>query len=87
MYINYRKQINSWAIGHTHRERNHPMNPDPFPCIEHEVSASKAEKERKLGRNTKLIWLLFERIPLLHHRRLNFVLLVQQTDTQGHHRG
>ena len=30
MYISYRKKIKSWAIGYTHREHNHAMNPDPF---------------------------------------------------------
>ncbi len=33
MYISYRKKINNWAIGYTHQEYNHPMNPDPFSYI------------------------------------------------------
>lgn len=30
MYISYCKKINDWAIGYTHCEYNHAMNPDPF---------------------------------------------------------
>ena len=35
MHISYRRKVNSWAIGYTYREHNHPTKPDPFSYIIH----------------------------------------------------
>ena len=45
MCISYRRKVNSWAIGYTHREHNHPMKPDLFSYTIHRsrrVSYDKA---------------------------------------------
>ena len=50
MYISYRKKINDWAIGYTHREHNHPMNPDPFSYIIHRSCRCGHDKAVELAR-------------------------------------
>lgn len=45
MYISFRRAIETWTIGYTHREHNHEMNPDPFQYVVHRnrrVGNSKA---------------------------------------------
>ena len=35
IYISFRNKQEKWAIGSTHKEHNHPMNPDPFTYQAH----------------------------------------------------
>lgn len=35
MYISFRKAMETWTIGYTHREHNDEMNPDPFQYVVH----------------------------------------------------
>lgn len=53
MYIGYPKKINSWAIGCTHREYNHPMNPDPFSYIIHRNRQPGHDKAVQLARGLR----------------------------------
>lgn len=53
MYISYRKKINNWAIGYTHREHNHPMNPDPFSYIIHRSRRCGHDKAVELARGLR----------------------------------
>ena len=50
MFISYRKKINNWAIDNTHREHNHPMNPDPFSNIIHRSRRCGHDKAVELAR-------------------------------------
>lgn len=49
MYISYRRNVNSWAIGYTHREHNYPMNPDPFSYIIHRSRRAGCDKAVELA--------------------------------------
>ena len=53
MSISYRKKINNWVIGYTHREHNHPMNPDPFSYIIHQSRRCGHDKTVELARGLR----------------------------------
>lgn len=53
MYISYRKKINGWAIGYTHRGHNHPMNPDPFTYIIHRGRRISYDKAVELAKGLR----------------------------------
>lgn len=53
MYISYRKKINSWAIGYTHREHNHAMNPDPFSYNTHRSRRVGYDKAVELAKGLR----------------------------------
>ena len=53
MYISYCKKINNWAIGYTHREHNHSMNPDPFSYIIHRSRRCGHDKAVELARGLR----------------------------------
>ncbi len=50
MYISYRKKINNSAIGYTHQEYNHPMNPALFSYIIHRSHRCDYDKAVELAR-------------------------------------
>ncbi len=53
MFISYRKKFNHWAIGYTHREHYHPMNPDPFSYIIHRSRRFGHDKAVGLARGLR----------------------------------
>ena len=50
MYINFRKKINSWAIGYTTREHNHPINPVSLSHFFHRSRWVGHDKAKELAR-------------------------------------
>ncbi len=53
MYLSYRKKINYWAIGYSHREHNHPMNPDPFSDFVHRIRRIRHDKALELAKGLR----------------------------------
>ena len=53
MYISYRKKINGWAIGYTHGEHNHAMNPDPFSYNTHRSRRIGYDKAVELAKGLR----------------------------------
>lgn len=53
MYLSFRKKLNSWVIGYTHREHNHPMNPDPFSYTVHRSRRVGQGKAIELARGLR----------------------------------
>lgn len=53
MYISFRKKINSWAIGYTTHEHNHPINPDPFSYFVHVSRRVGHDKAKELARGLR----------------------------------
>ncbi len=50
MYLSYQKKINYCAIGYSHREHNHHMNPDLFSYFVHQTRHIRHDKALELAK-------------------------------------